>query len=152
MDFEYYNRGQSFGAQPHEEASTEAMPVTTPFVGDLKNSTTLQLNVRRARGLRDLRREMLGAECFSGPAWDILLHLFESYVLQRRDTIGNVCDGASLPATTAIRWIYRLEESGMISLSNDHLDNRRRFVELSRGSVDIMTKYFAGIEPHQIAA
>lgn len=152
MDFEYYRNDRSSDAQNGSDAASEAIAAATPFPGGLNNYTAMQLSVRRARGLRDLRKKMLGAECFSGPAWDILLHLFESYVLQRRNTIGNVCDGAGIPATTAIRWIYRLEENGMISLSNDHLDNRRRFVQLTDSGIDAMTRYFAGIAPHLIAA
>lgn len=121
-------------------------------VGEAVNCTTLQLSVRRARGLRDLRKKLLGNDCFSGPAWDILLQLFESHVLQRRDTIGNVCDGTGLPATTALRWINRLEQMGLVVIRDDHLDNRRRFAELSATGVETMTRYFAGIQPHLIAA
>lgn len=113
---------------------------------------SLELSVQRARRLRELRRTLLGTEHFSGPAWDILLHLFESHVMQRRDTIGNVCDGTGLPATTAVRWINRLEQSRLIVVRDDHLDNRRRFAQLSAEGVDIMTKYFGGIAPHLIAA
>jgi DNA-binding MarR family transcriptional regulator len=152
MDFGYYSYDRSFGTSSPKGSDEDSAAAASPFVGDPINSTTLQLSVRRARGLRDLRKKMLGSDCFSGPAWDILLHLFESYVLQRRDTIGNVCDGAGLPATTAIRWLYRLEENGMISISNDHLDNRRRFVELSPAGSEAMTRYFAGIAPHLLAA
>ena len=113
---------------------------------------TLEHSVRRARRLRDLRREMLGPDNFSGPAWDILLHLFESYVLQRRDTVGNVCDGTEVPPTTVIRWISRLEQCGMLIVRDDHLDNRRRFVELTRHGSDTMVRYFSGTAPHLIAA
>jgi DNA-binding MarR family transcriptional regulator len=151
MDFEYFGSGRPSG-RPYEESADHTGSPTAPFAGGLHDCSTLQLSVRRARGLRDLRKKMLGPDCFSGPAWDVLLHLFESHVLQRRDTIGNVCDGAGIPATTALRWLYRLEDNGMISLSNDHLDNRRRFVKLSDGGVKILTNYFAGIAPHLIAA
>jgi DNA-binding MarR family transcriptional regulator len=113
---------------------------------------TLEHSVRRARRLRDLRRKMLGPENFSGPAWDILLHLFESYVLQRRDTVGNVCDGTEVPPTTVIRWISRLEQCGMLIVRDDHLDNRRRFVELTHHGSDTMARYFSGIAPYLIAA
>ena len=105
-----------------------------------------------SRRLRDLRRKMLGPENFSGPAWDILLHLFESYVLQRRDTVGNVCDGTEVPPTTVIRWISRLEQCGMLIVRADHLDNRRRFVELTHHGSDTMARYFSGIAPYLIAA
>jgi DNA-binding MarR family transcriptional regulator len=148
MDFGYRNieglAGSPYGAGMggHDAASP----------GNATDSTSLQLSVRRARGLRDLRRKLLGADCFSGPAWDVLLYMFESHVLQRRDTIGNICDGIEIPATTALRWINRLAELGLITIRDDHLDNRRRFAQLSVAGADRMTRYFAGIAPHLLAA
>ena len=120
--------------------------------GDRTVSSQLQLSVRRARHVHDLRRKLLGSEYFTGPAWEILLHLFESHVMQRKDTIGNVCDGAEIPATTALRWMYRLEECGMLHIRDDHLDNRRRFVALSDAGAETIRRYFDGIAPHPIAA
>jgi len=112
----------------------------------------LQIDVRSARKLRYLRKRLFGDEIDSGPAWDILLHLFESHVSQRRDTVGNVTDGTELPGATALRWMGRLEQEGLIALRDDHLDRRRRYVELSGSGVDLMTKYFSGAAPHPIAA
>lgn len=114
--------------------------------------TALHLDVRRARNLRRLRKNILGEDYFSGPAWDVLLQLFESYALQRRDTIGNVCDGADIAGTTGLRWISRLEQQGLITVSDDILDRRRRFVVLSNPGVEKMMKYFSGVAPHLIAA
>ncbi|HVE01534.1 MAG TPA: hypothetical protein VNB78_07570 [Sphingomicrobium sp.] len=111
----------------------------------------LRFDVRSARQLRHLRRRLFG-ELSSGPAWDILLHLFESHVLQRRDTVGNVTDGAELPGATALRWIARLEEAGLVVMRDDHLDRRRRYIELSESGTHLMTNYFSGAAPHLIAA
>lgn len=154
MNVSYRSIGLSPGSHGSEITGYDVASAAGMAVqfSDATNWTALQLSVRRARGLRDLRRKMLGADCFSGPAWDILLHMFESHVLQRRDTIGNVCDGTEIPATTALRWINRLEQLGMITLRDDHLDCRRRFAELSPTGVETMTKYFDGIAPHLLAA
>jgi DNA-binding MarR family transcriptional regulator len=114
--------------------------------------TDLQFNVRTARKLRDLRRRLLGGGLDTGPAWDLLLHLFESHVLQRRDVLGDVTNGAELPAATAGRWIRRLEQEGLIRSRDDHLDGRRRFVELTARGIELMTRYFSGAAPHLIAA
>lgn len=111
----------------------------------------LRLDVSSARKLRCLRRRLFG-EMDSGPAWDILLHLFESHVFERRDTVGNVTDGAELAGATALRWIARLEDEGLITLREDHLDRRRRFIELSASGVELMTKYFSGAAPNRVAA
>jgi DNA-binding MarR family transcriptional regulator len=114
--------------------------------------TNLQMDVRRARNLRNLRRRLFGSENSCGPAWDVLLHLFESHACQRRDTIGKVCDGATIPCTTAIRWISRLEEQGLVGLRDDPLDRRRRFVELTSAGAELMSKYFSGASSHLLAA
>jgi DNA-binding MarR family transcriptional regulator len=111
-----------------------------------------RLDVRTARNLRHLRRTLLGADLYSGPAWDILLYLFESSVDQRRDTIGNVTTSTDLPSTTVLRWIRRLDQERLVHLCDDHLDGRRRYVELSQAAIDLMNNYFSRAAPYSIAA
>jgi DNA-binding MarR family transcriptional regulator len=132
-----------------------------PSVGDVEPGANphgipdgfdFRIGVRSARNLRRLRRSLFGYEIYSGPAWEILLHLFESHVLDRRDTVGNVTDGTELPGATALRWMARLEQLALIRLRDDHLDRRRRWVELTGPGVELMTRYFSGAAPHPIAA
>jgi len=127
---------------PTDELTQHAIPDAFDF----------RVGVRSARSLRKFRRSLFGTEMYSGPAWEILLHLFESHVLERRDTVGNVTDGTELPAATALRWMARLEREGLIHLRDDHLDRRRRWVELTDTGADLLTKYFSGVLPHPIAA
>ena len=56
------------------------------------------------------------------------------------------------PGATSLRWMARLEQEKLIRLRDDHLDRRRRWVELTDAGVDLMTKYFSGVAPHPIAA
>ncbi|HEX6660494.1 MAG TPA: hypothetical protein VF067_01315 [Sphingomicrobium sp.] len=112
----------------------------------------MQLNVRTAKKLRNLRKKMFGEDLFSGPAWSILLELFESYMLQRTDTVGQVCVSAELPGATALRWLAKLRDEGFVRLRDDHLDRRRRFAELSEEGVQMMTQYFSGASPHVVAS
>jgi DNA-binding MarR family transcriptional regulator len=132
----------------HDEVSSLAVPAHSNESMD----TNLQMDVRRARSLRQLRKRIFGKDNFSGPAWDILLHLFESHVSQLRDTVGNVCDGTELPSATAVRWIGRLEQELLVSVSDDQFDGRRRFVKLTDSGVQLMINYFAGAAPHRVAA
>ena len=138
-------------AVPASEQSNLDFCGLTPSTSEIPAGFDIRLNVHRARRLRVLRKELFG-DLYTGPAWDILLHLFESYVFQRRDTVGTVRDGVDLPLTTTVRWIDRLVVEGLISTHTDHLDARRRFVELCGPGVDLMTKYFSGAAPHLIAA
>jgi DNA-binding MarR family transcriptional regulator len=128
---------QSFAVRHQTEASMDS---------------NLQMDVRRARKLRRLRKRIFGKHMFSGPGWDILLHLFETHLAQLRDTVGNVCIGTELPGATAVRWIGRLEQEQLVSLRDDQFDGRRRFVELTNAGVQLMSNYFAGAAPHQITA
>jgi DNA-binding MarR family transcriptional regulator len=126
---------QSFAVRRHSDESMDS---------------NLQMDVRRARKLRQLRKRIFGKRMFSGPGWDILLHLFETHLSQLRDTVGNVCAGTELPDATALRWIGRLEQEQLVSLRDDKFDGRRRFVELTNAGVQLMSSYFAGAAPHQI--
>jgi hypothetical protein len=112
----------------------------------------LNRDVRVARRLRHLRKTVFGPDLYSGPAWDILLYLFESSVLQRRYTIGKVTTSTDLAGTTALRWIGRLQQQQLIHVRDDHLDGRRRYVELSQSCIDLMNRYFSGAAPHRVAA
>lgn len=114
--------------------------------------TSLQGDVIRARSLRDLRRQMLGEVLYSGPPWDILLHLFEAHVLDRRETVGNVCDCVPIPASTAFRWMTALLQENLVHLGEDPLDLNSRRIKLSRSGVETMTKYFTAVAPHSVAA
>jgi DNA-binding MarR family transcriptional regulator len=133
-------------------ARTESPSFAVSVRSDESVETNLQMDIRRARKLRQLRKRLFGKDNFSGPGWDILLHLFESHVSQLRDTVGSVCDGAEIPSATAVRWISRLEQEQLISLRDDRFDGRRRFVELTNAAVQLMSSYFAGAAPHQITA
>jgi DNA-binding MarR family transcriptional regulator len=128
------------------DSRTGAIPHSIAHAFDFR------FDVRSARNLRKLRRSLFGYDIYSGPPWEILLHLFESHVLERRDTVGNVTDGTELPGATSLRWMSRLEQEGLIRLRDDHLDRRRRWVELSDAGVDLMSRYFSGVAPHPIAA
>jgi DNA-binding MarR family transcriptional regulator len=123
------------------------------LVHDLQDSgPVLEVDVRRACSLRDLRRTLLGDVLFSGPAWGILLHLFHSHLRQLRESIGSLQVATGTPMTTLLRWAERLESEGLITSRDDPLDARRRFVELTRPGVDLMTRYFKGASAHLIAA
>jgi len=136
----------------HREEVTNVVAIQPACAPDNLSSFDLHRSVRTAKNLRNLRKRMLGEEVFTGPAWGILLELFESYILQRTDTVGQVCVSSDVPAATVLRWLNRLSDSGLVTMHDDHLDRRRRFVELSANGIHLMTQYFSGTEPHVVAA
>jgi len=123
-----------------EKPPTFATESVDEGVGDLR----IQVDVRKARELRLLRKHLFGKDKVSGAGWDVLLHLFESHVHHLRNTVGNVCDGAEIPSATAVRWMTRLEHDELIALTDDRFDGRRRLVELTALGARMMTRYFSG--------
>lgn len=97
------------------------------------------LNILRAR---ERRAEFFGAKLFADPAWDMLLELYAAELDQRRISIGSLCIGSRVSATTALRWISVLQNHGLIERQGDPLDGRRVYVKLSAAGSSAMTAYF----------
>lgn len=100
---------------------------------------------RDVRALIELRRKrdrFFGAELFADPAWDILLELYASYLMQQRITISRLCLAAAVPSTTALRWIAQLEKLGFIERRQDPMDARRYFCSLTIAARESMDAYF----------
>ncbi len=98
-------------------------------------------DIRRLLEARRARASFFGADLFADPAWDILLFTFAAHLDQQRVSIGAVCDAAAVPSTTALRWINKLEQDGLVTRSDDPLDRRRAWVELTVSAVEAMERY-----------
>lgn len=97
----------------------------------------------KARRLRDC---YFDAELFADRAWDILLELLHAEICQKRVTVSSLCIAASIPSTTALRWIAAMTDQGLLRRKPDPLDRRRMFVELTAKASDAMRRYFAHLE------
>ena len=93
---------------------------------------------RRRRG----REAFFEGELFADPAWDMLLELYGSFLEQRRIAISSLCVAAHVPATTALRWICKLEHDGLAVRKDDPSDGRRSWIELTADAIDRMSRYF----------
>ena len=106
-----------------------------------------EVTVRLARHLYKLRRRReasFGAELFSEPAWDILLHLFVAAAEYRTVSVSAACDGAAAPPTTALRKLRQLEEARLIVRVGDPGDARRSYVRLSPKALRKMRNLLKG--------
>jgi predicted transcriptional regulator len=92
---------------------------------------------------RRLRAKFFDSNLFADPAWDILLDLYRAHLAQQRICVTSVCFGAGVPVSTALRWLNALEERNLAKRSQDPLDGRRFFVELTEQGVSAMSGYFA---------
>lgn len=82
---------------------------------------------------------------FSDPAWDILLELYAVHLEQQRTSITSVCAASGVPTTTALRWVAKLEQDGLIIRTDDPLDARRSWIALTSDGVERMRSFFENL-------
>ena len=95
---------------------------------------------------RRRREAIFGQELFADPCWDMLLSLYSAELSHQRVPTAALCAAAAVPATTALRWIEKLEQSGLISRSPDRFDARRIFINLTGRGSAAMQEYFGGLK------
>jgi hypothetical protein len=81
---------------------------------------------------RRLREGLFPEGIFADPAWDMLLDLFACQLEGNRVCVSSACSAASVPSTTALRWVDRLEDCGLVARRPDPVDSRRIYVELTQ--------------------
>jgi DNA-binding MarR family transcriptional regulator len=112
-----------------------------PTAGDLPDvSAEMVRTVIRARRLRSRYFE---EDMFADPAWDMLLDLLQAEITQLRVPVSSLCIAASVPATTALRWLKTMTQQGIFVRRADPHDGRRVFVELAPKASQAMRRYFA---------
>lgn len=91
-------------------------------------------DLRIAKAFYRIRRErskVLPDRLFGEPAWDMLLDLYVAEREGRDTSISSLCIAASVPGTTALRWIETLERFSLLYKRNDPHDGRRIYVSLT---------------------
>lgn len=86
----------------------------------------------RLSGLRKSRYAFLPREIFGEPSWDILLDLFIAALKGEDRLVKQLCLAAQVPSTTALRYISKLEECGVIRRISDKVDRRRIYISLTK--------------------
>ncbi|RSU53113.1 winged helix DNA-binding protein [Sphingomonas sp. S-NIH.Pt15_0812] len=101
--------------------------------------------IRQTIRARRMRETFLGKNLFEDPAWDMLLDLFAARLEQNRVSVSSLCIAAAVPSTTALRWISRLTEAGLLERHPDPADRRRAFLALSARAERGMRAYVAAL-------
>ena len=114
------------------EASEDALAVSVEQVR----------NVIRARRLRS---RFFAEDLFADPAWDMLLDLLQAEISQLRVPVSSLCIAASVPATTALRWLRSMVDQQMFVRRADPHDGRRVFVELAPDTSRALRSYFTEV-------
>lgn len=97
--------------------------------------------VRRIIRLRRMRERFFSPELFADPAWDMLLDLAAARIERSRVAVSSLCIAASVPPTTALRWIKAMTDRGLLRRTADAHDARRIFIQLSDDAAAAMDKY-----------
>ena len=110
----------------------------SPIVAVHEGIDALDL-ARRIYAARRARERHLGADLFADPAWDLLLDLYVNHFERRAVSTSSACIAAAVPATTALRWIDKLEAAGMLFRRPAGSDYRKSHLELTPEALDRMT-------------
>jgi DNA-binding MarR family transcriptional regulator len=98
--------------------------------------------VRRILRLRRLRENFFDPSLFADPAWDMLLDLMAARLERARVAVSSLCIAASVPPTTALRWIKAMTDHALFERCADPDDGRRIFIQLSDRAMQGMARYF----------
>jgi DNA-binding MarR family transcriptional regulator len=126
-------------------SSGPGSPAIKPGDGKTQAPEVDAESVRAIIRARRLRSRFFSEELFADPAWDMLLDLLQAEIAQLRVPVSSLCIAASVPATTALRWIKTMTEQGLFVRRADPHDGRRVFVELAPAASDAMRRYFAEV-------
>ena len=102
-------------------------------------------DVRRLIRLRRERDGLFDEGLFADPAWDVLLELYAAHLEGNRVSISSACIAATVPGTTALRWITTLVDRGLVTRQDDQFDRRRSFVSLTPRAREKMAAFFTGL-------
>lgn len=83
------------------------------------------------------------SDLFGEPAWDALLDLYISHKEGRQVSVTSACIAASVPTTTGLRCIKKLEEGGYVRRTADIRDGRRALLSLTEKALAMIELYLA---------
>jgi CheY-like chemotaxis protein len=80
---------------------------------------------------RSLRTRFFPSDLFADPAWDILLDLTRAHFDKQDVSVSSVCIAASVPMSTALRWVRQMTDAGLLQRWTDPRDRRRDLIALT---------------------
>jgi DNA-binding MarR family transcriptional regulator len=98
--------------------------------------------IRKILRLRRLRDRFFDPSLFADPAWDMLLDLMAARLERAQVAVSSLCIAASVPPTTALRWIKAMTDHALFERCADPDDGRRIFIRLSDKAMQGLARYF----------
>lgn len=99
--------------------------------------------VREVLRRRRLRNRYFDSALFADPAWDMLLDLTAARLEGEEVSVSSLSIAASVPSTTALRWIRAMTDLGLFDRRADPADGRRVYIKLTDMAANAMARYFA---------
>jgi CheY-like chemotaxis protein len=94
--------------------------------------------LRTLKRTSDQRAKFFDQTIFGDPCWDILLELTAARIQGQPVPVASACNATNLPFSTALRYIRRLVELGMIKRWQDPNDRRRDLLDVEDAPFDSM--------------
>ncbi|HKX79744.1 MAG TPA: response regulator [Novosphingobium sp.] len=110
-------------------------------VADQEISATLR-GIINSRGLRN---RYFPSQIFADPAWDILLDLTRAKLDGQQVSVSSVCIAASVPMSTALRWVRQMTDQNLLRRWTDPKDRRRDLIALTDTTAAHMRDYLAAV-------
>ncbi|HET6526842.1 MarR family winged helix-turn-helix transcriptional regulator [Sphingopyxis sp.] len=138
-------------AESGSRSETMGLPVGSHRYGSRLAAAPLSFDRARARMVREIirdrrkREQRFSAHLLADPGWDMLLDLYAAHYEGQKVSISSLCIAASVPATTALRWMKTMEEDGHFVREHDPYDRRRVFIAISDDARARMDDYFDDI-------
>lgn len=118
---------------------------TPPSSRDADDTVTAT-HIRQAIRARRLRAQFFEAALFEDPAWDMLLDLYAAELERAQVSVSSLCIAAAVAPTTALRWIAKMTDAGLLVRHPDPFDRRRAFMALSDRAREGLQGYFAAAQ------
>ena len=94
---------------------------------------------------RALRGRYFSNQLFADPAWEILLDLTRARLEDQDVSVSSVCIAASVPMSTALRWVGQMTDSGLLRRWPDSRDGRRDLIALTDATHGYMREYLCAV-------
>ncbi|MEP2737106.1 MAG: MarR family transcriptional regulator [Erythrobacter sp.] len=135
------------GSAPIYFSDTGANAGDNAHIADAASDAPLALPsprfIRQIIRQRQARARFFDAHLFGDPAWDMLLDLSAAHGERHPVSVTSLCIASGVPATTALRWVKQMVETGLFERTEDTCDKRRAFIGLSEKAAAAMARYFA---------
>jgi len=133
----------SFGQQISQLMSLLESKSTETQADATTSDQDINATLRAIIGSRSLRNRHFPSQIFADPAWDILLDLTRAKLEDQQVSVSSVCIAASVPMSTALRWVRQMTDAALLHRWTDPKDRRRDLIALTESTASQMRDYLA---------